>query len=88
METLADILHSLGISKYLGSFIAAGFLTWTDLLDITEAELESLDVKRGHRRKLQRRIATERGFPRALPLHLLPLLLTSDSAPLTLPSLC
>ncbi|KFX94640.1 hypothetical protein O988_06177 [Pseudogymnoascus sp. VKM F-3808] len=68
METLADILHSLGISEYLGSFIAAGFLTWTDLLDITEAELESLDVKRGHRRKLQRRIATERGLPKGTPL--------------------
>jgi hypothetical protein len=39
METLTDILRSLGISEYLGGFIAAGFLTWTDLLDITEAEL-------------------------------------------------
>ncbi|KFY83176.1 hypothetical protein V498_08251 [Pseudogymnoascus sp. VKM F-4517 (FW-2822)] len=39
METLTDILRSLGISEYLDGFIAAGFLTWTDLLDITEAEL-------------------------------------------------
>ncbi|KFY95261.1 hypothetical protein V498_03447 [Pseudogymnoascus sp. VKM F-4517 (FW-2822)] len=68
METLTDILRSLGISEYLDGFIAAGFLTWTDLLDITEAELESLDVKRGHRRKLQRRIATGRGLPKGAPL--------------------
>lgn len=29
----------MGISAYLGDFIAAGFLTWDNLLDITEAEL-------------------------------------------------
>ena len=34
-----DILRSLGISEYPGDFIAAGFLTWDDLLDIIEAEL-------------------------------------------------
>ncbi|KFZ00734.1 hypothetical protein V500_00961 [Pseudogymnoascus sp. VKM F-4518 (FW-2643)] len=50
MKSLTYILRSLGISEYLGDFIAAGFFTWNDLLDITEAELESLNVKRGHRR--------------------------------------
>jgi hypothetical protein len=29
----------MGISEYLGDFTAAGFLTWDDLLDITEVEL-------------------------------------------------
>ena len=29
----------MGISEYLGDFIAVGFLTWDDLLDITEVEL-------------------------------------------------
>ncbi|KFZ24334.1 hypothetical protein V502_01185 [Pseudogymnoascus sp. VKM F-4520 (FW-2644)] len=51
MERLTDIVRSLGISEYLGDFIAAGFFTWDDLLDITVAELESLSVKRGHRRE-------------------------------------
>jgi hypothetical protein len=70
MERLADILFSMGISKYLADFVAAGFLTWDDLLGITEAELESLNVKRGHRRKLQRRIATEMGFSKGTPVAL------------------
>ncbi|KFY27665.1 hypothetical protein V491_00799 [Pseudogymnoascus sp. VKM F-3775] len=51
MERLTDILYSMGIPEYLSDFITAGFLTWDDLLDITEVELESLNVKRGHRRK-------------------------------------
>ncbi len=39
MERLTDVMCLLGISDYLGDFIAAGFWTWDDLLDITEAEL-------------------------------------------------
>lgn len=39
MESLTDVLRSLSISQYFDDFIAAGFFTWHDLLDITEAEL-------------------------------------------------
>jgi hypothetical protein len=39
MESLTDVLRSLSISQYFDDFIAAGFFTWDDLLDITEAEL-------------------------------------------------
>jgi hypothetical protein len=39
MERLAGILCSLGLSEYFGDFIVAGFWTWDDLLDVTEAEL-------------------------------------------------
>ncbi|KFY92760.1 hypothetical protein V498_04775 [Pseudogymnoascus sp. VKM F-4517 (FW-2822)] len=49
----------MGISAYLGDFIAAGFLTWDNLLDITEAELESLGVKRGHRRESKLSVPTK-----------------------------
>ena len=42
MESLTDILHSLGISEYFGGFIAAGFFTWDDLIDITEAEVQGI----------------------------------------------
>jgi hypothetical protein len=39
MENPADILCSMGMSEYLKGFIVAGFRTWDDPLNITEAEL-------------------------------------------------
>ncbi|KAI8646538.1 hypothetical protein BD408DRAFT_409833, partial [Parasitella parasitica] len=38
------------------------------LLDITESDLISLNIKRGHRRLLQRAIATARGVPLSTPI--------------------
>jgi hypothetical protein len=40
MERLTGILRSVAISEYLGDFIAAGFFTWNDLLNITVSHLE------------------------------------------------
>ncbi|KAL8791288.1 MAG: hypothetical protein Q9195_005977 [Heterodermia aff. obscurata] len=61
MAALAPILARLGLGQYLDRFVAEGFDTWDTLLEITEADLEELDVKLGHRRKLQREIAISRG---------------------------
>ncbi|KAL8786371.1 MAG: hypothetical protein Q9195_008236 [Heterodermia aff. obscurata] len=61
MAALAPILARLGLGQYLDRFVAEGFDTWGTLLEITEGDLEELDVKLGHRRKLQREIAISRG---------------------------
>lgn len=58
---LEVIFGELGISQYLHNFIDQGFDTWDTILDITESDLDTLGVKLGHRRKLQRRIANSRG---------------------------
>ncbi|KAI9834871.1 MAG: hypothetical protein M1819_002779 [Sarea resinae] len=60
MTELGPIFARLGIAQYLGSFLAEGFETWETVLDITESDLEALNVKLGHRRKLQRAIAESR----------------------------
>jgi hypothetical protein len=39
MGNRADTLRSMGMSEYRKGFIVAGFWTWDDLLNITEAEL-------------------------------------------------
>jgi hypothetical protein len=39
-----------------------GFDTWETILDITESDFDALGVKLGHRRKLQRKIASATGL--------------------------
>ncbi|KAI9845704.1 MAG: hypothetical protein M1838_001567 [Thelocarpon superellum] len=62
MTDLESILVRLGLSQYLDQLVAEGFETWETVLDITEADLVALQVKRGHRRILQREIASARGL--------------------------
>jgi len=62
MTELGDIFAELGISHYLHDFLEQGFDTWETILDITESDFDTLGVKLGHRRKLQRRIANTRGL--------------------------
>ncbi|KAF7504308.1 hypothetical protein GJ744_002497 [Endocarpon pusillum] len=61
MTELEAILTRLGLEQYLDSFIVEGFDTWETVLDIQEGDLDALNVKLGHRRKLQREIANHRG---------------------------
>ncbi|KAI1083250.1 hypothetical protein F5B20DRAFT_453289 [Whalleya microplaca] len=61
MNSLEVIFGELGISQYLNAFVDQGFDSWETILDITESDLDTLGVKLGHRRKLQRRIANYRG---------------------------
>ncbi|KAG1144984.1 hypothetical protein G6F37_009975 [Rhizopus arrhizus] len=56
------------LSRYYETFIDEGFDRILCLLDITESDLISLNVKRGHRRLLQRAIATARGIPISTPI--------------------
>lgn len=62
MTELGRIFARLGIEQYLDSFIVEGFDTWETVLDIQEGDLDALNVKLGHRRKLQREIANQRGI--------------------------
>ncbi|PSN65557.1 hypothetical protein BS50DRAFT_589950 [Corynespora cassiicola Philippines] len=68
MSDLGERLARLGLSQYLESLVAEGFDTWETVLDITESDLSSLNVKLGHRRKLQRAIAESRGQSSDRPL--------------------
>lgn len=61
MNDLGERLERLGLSQYLDVFVAEGFDSWETILDITESDLNHLNVKLGHRRKLQRAIAETRG---------------------------
>jgi hypothetical protein len=63
MPVLTEVLERLGLSMYLEILDANGFGDWSTLVDITEEDLTSLRFKLGHRRALQREIATYRGIP-------------------------
>ncbi|KAK4512270.1 uncharacterized protein ATC70_002967 [Mucor velutinosus] len=68
LQQLSDFLQHYKLSQYLHIFISEGFDRLLSLLDITESDLISLNVKRGHRRLLQRAIATARGVPLSTPI--------------------
>lgn len=57
MAELETILSSIGLGHYYCIFVEAGFDTWDTVLGITEDDLASLAVQRGHRRRLQQEIA-------------------------------
>ncbi|KAL8838748.1 MAG: hypothetical protein Q9170_001997 [Blastenia crenularia] len=57
MPGLKSRLSLLGMGQYYPNFLEAGFETWETILDITEDDLDSLGVQRGHRRRLQQEIA-------------------------------
>ncbi|KAI9776349.1 MAG: hypothetical protein M1839_000429 [Geoglossum umbratile] len=59
MIELSDILTRLGLSQYFEPFVQEGFDTWETVLDITESDLESLNVRLGHRRVRVPRSASE-----------------------------
>ncbi|RMD43913.1 hypothetical protein DV735_g1172, partial [Chaetothyriales sp. CBS 134920] len=63
MTEVAEYLERLGLEQYLDAFIGEGFDTLDTLLDIQETDFDALNVKLGHRRKLQRAIAEHRGVP-------------------------
>ena len=65
---LEVLLAELDMSYCLNTFVEQGFDTWDALRDISESDLEVLGVKRGHRRRLQRKIASLLGLPPILPL--------------------
>ncbi|KAI5811518.1 hypothetical protein DFH27DRAFT_32344 [Peziza echinospora] len=68
MTELESILARLSLSQYLGRLIEEGFEKWETVLDITENDLAFLNFKLGHRRILQREIASARGISPGQPL--------------------
>lgn len=60
MADLELTLSWLDMSQYLERFLQAGFDSWETVLEVTEADLDVLEVELGHRRKLQREIANTR----------------------------
>lgn len=58
MTSLSDTLRHLGLSQYYEVLTENGFEDWNTVLDITEDDLDHLGFKLGHRRLLQREIAT------------------------------
>lgn len=67
MDSLETKLEQLGLARYAEALIANGFEDWTTVLDITEADLDELGFKLGHRRLLQRGIALQREGDRRTP---------------------
>ncbi|KAI8997868.1 hypothetical protein BDB01DRAFT_772709 [Pilobolus umbonatus] len=65
---VAEFLRQNKLLQYYDRFIDEGFDTLLSIYDITEHDLMMLGVKRGHRRLLQRAIATARGIPFHTPL--------------------
>ena len=68
LPQLPQVLERLGLTSYLDALIENGFHSWETVLDITEEDLTALNFKLGHRRTLQREIATYRGLPSSLAL--------------------
>jgi len=68
MPDLAHVLDRVGLLDYLSILTDNGFHNWETVLDITEDDLTTLNFKLGHRRTLQREIATYRGVPSTLAL--------------------
>jgi hypothetical protein len=69
MPDLNEILERLGLVAYLQPLTENGFHDWETVVDITEDDLTALKFKLGHRRALQREIATWRGFPASASLE-------------------
>jgi len=76
-------LASLGLTEYEDVLVKNGFDTWEAVLDISETDFEALNFKLGHRRKLQREIATYRDYApnQRLPQDASPQLYSSSSSP-------
>ena len=68
IPVLGEILERIGLSTYLPVLSENGFGNWETVVDITEEDLSLLNFKLGHRRALQREIATWRGVPSRISL--------------------
>ncbi|KAH7383778.1 hypothetical protein BKA66DRAFT_511872 [Pyrenochaeta sp. MPI-SDFR-AT-0127] len=68
LPELGEVLERLGLADYLQVLSENGFHSWETVVDITEEDLTALNFKLGHRRALQREIATFRGVPSSLSL--------------------
>ncbi|KAI9482582.1 hypothetical protein BDB00DRAFT_160916 [Zychaea mexicana] len=63
-----DLLNRCKIPQYLEHFLNEGFDSLKSLCEVSEDDMIAMKVKRGHRRLIQREIATLKGIPRHEPL--------------------
>ncbi|KAI8095811.1 high mobility group box domain-containing protein, partial [Thamnidium elegans] len=68
LGNVTDFLKELNLQQYVTAFIDEGFESLPAIREITEEDLIALNVKRGHRRVIQRGIATLNGIPKNQPL--------------------
>jgi hypothetical protein len=69
IPSLTEVLERIGLTQYAQVLSDNGFHSWESVVDITEDDLTTLEFKLGHRRLLQREIATYRGIPHSLSLE-------------------
>ncbi|PVH93530.1 hypothetical protein DM02DRAFT_619220 [Periconia macrospinosa] len=62
---LCDHLQRLGLAQYVTVLQENGYKSWTQLGTIREGDFDHLGFKLGHRRRLQRQIATMNGYPQS-----------------------
>ena len=62
-------LELVGLGQYLNVLNENGYTSWKRLTTITEADMARLGLKLGHRRRLQREIASMKGYSIWLPLE-------------------
>ncbi|KAL9541707.1 hypothetical protein MBANPS3_008969 [Mucor bainieri] len=72
-QEVDTFLTQCGLSQYYQVFIEEGFDRPESLLEITESDLIQMQVKRGHRRLLQRAVANAKGIPSSVPLNITPI---------------
>jgi hypothetical protein len=69
MPNLTEVLERLGLTEYDAKLSENGFHNWETVVDISEDDMNMLNFKLGHRRLLQREIATFRGVPQSSSLE-------------------
>lgn len=63
-----DHLQRLGLVQYVAVLQENGYEDWTQLETMCEGDFDYLGFKLGHRRRLQRQIATMNGYPQSKAL--------------------
>ena len=68
MSHFVNYLTQLGLDNYYEALQFYHSSTPNAVFTITEETMAELNIKRGHRRKIQRAIASYQGYPRSAPL--------------------
>lgn len=75
---LRNALQTLNLGQYIDVLQNNGFINWATLSNAGEEDLGRLGFKLGHRRRLQRELASRRNLPFCEPLgHAFPTTSTS-----------
>ncbi|KAI9031788.1 hypothetical protein CLU79DRAFT_272205 [Phycomyces nitens] len=67
-QEVKEFLDYCQLPQYLECFLAEGFDSLGSVYEIMEEDMTVMNVKRGHRRLIQREIATAKGIPLDQPL--------------------